>query len=129
MQGLAFAIRLSLMFVSFLLFFFFFQAEDGIRDPLVTGVQTCALPILRRAPAPAAWMAAPRTRASGGRAPRRRRSRRRARPVVARETASRPATSRCTLRRPLSPGRSAPGRAPGAAAFVPEPARPALRPP
>src|SRR5207247_875811 len=24
----------------------FFQAEDGIRDPLVTGVQTCALPIL-----------------------------------------------------------------------------------
>src|SRR5207247_7025578 len=23
----------------------FFQAEDGIRDPLVTGVQTCALPI------------------------------------------------------------------------------------
>src|SRR5258708_18875721 len=29
-----------------LLFFFFFQAEDGIRDDLVTGVQTCALPIL-----------------------------------------------------------------------------------
>src|SRR2546425_5140582 len=29
----------------FLLFFFFFQAEDGIRDKLVTGVQTCALPI------------------------------------------------------------------------------------
>src|SRR2546423_15678097 len=28
--------------------FFFFQAEDGIRDKLVTGVQTCALPILRR---------------------------------------------------------------------------------
>src|SRR5205823_11748652 len=27
------------------LFFFFFQAEDGIRDKLVTGVQTCALPI------------------------------------------------------------------------------------
>src|SRR5258708_37371084 len=26
-------------------FFFFFQAEDGIRDDLVTGVQTCALPI------------------------------------------------------------------------------------
>src|SRR5205823_11425305 len=26
---------------------FFFQAEDGIRDKLVTGVQTCALPILR----------------------------------------------------------------------------------
>src|SRR6266498_6095961 len=26
-------------------FFFFFQAEDGIRDADVTGVQTCALPI------------------------------------------------------------------------------------
>src|SRR2546423_2896550 len=26
-------------------FIFFFQAEDGIRDKLVTGVQTCALPI------------------------------------------------------------------------------------
>src|SRR6266404_3125852 len=34
-------------------FFFFFQAEDGIRDKLVTGVQTCALPIsaLRSGPA------------------------------------------------------------------------------
>src|SRR2546427_8091271 len=31
-----------------LVFFFFFQAEDGIRDLTVTGVQTCALPILRR---------------------------------------------------------------------------------
>src|SRR2546425_8038481 len=28
-----------------ILFCFFFQAEDGIRDKLVTGVQTCALPI------------------------------------------------------------------------------------
>src|SRR2546421_1868563 len=28
-------------------FFFFFQAEDGIRDLIVTGVQTCALPISR----------------------------------------------------------------------------------
>src|SRR3989442_5098882 len=27
---------------------FFFQAEDGIRDADVTGVQTCALPILER---------------------------------------------------------------------------------
>src|SRR2546425_1163638 len=36
-----------LYFWSFLcvFFFFFFQAEDGIRDKLVTGVQTCALPI------------------------------------------------------------------------------------
>src|SRR5437879_11141821 len=28
--------------------FFFFQAEDGIRDTSVTGVQTCALPILSK---------------------------------------------------------------------------------
>src|SRR2546426_3442005 len=40
------------------IFFFFFQAEDGIRDYKVTGVQTCALPISesggrRRSPAPA----------------------------------------------------------------------------
>src|SRR5438552_12594495 len=32
-------------FCFFFFFFFFFQAEDGIRDDLVTGVQTCALPI------------------------------------------------------------------------------------
>ena len=31
----------------FCFFFFFFQAEDGIRDWSVTGVQTCALPIWR----------------------------------------------------------------------------------
>src|SRR5229473_7759299 len=31
-------------------FFFFFQAEDGIRDKLVTGVQTCALPRAGRHP-------------------------------------------------------------------------------
>src|SRR2546425_12373969 len=30
---------------SSIILFFFFQAEDGIRDKLVTGVQTCALPI------------------------------------------------------------------------------------
>src|SRR2546422_2606071 len=36
----------SVMFyVCFCHFFFFFQAEDGIRDVAVTGVQTCALPI------------------------------------------------------------------------------------
>src|SRR5215210_8503171 len=29
-------------------YFFFFQAEDGIRDTSVTGVQTCALPISKR---------------------------------------------------------------------------------
>src|SRR5207248_5066819 len=31
----------------YVLFFFFFQAEDGIRDRTVTGVQTCALPIFQ----------------------------------------------------------------------------------
>src|SRR2546430_4262589 len=31
------------------MYFFFFQAEDGIRDLTVTGVQTCALPIARGA--------------------------------------------------------------------------------
>src|SRR5690349_4899194 len=35
--------RTSLTFI-----FFFFQAEDGIRDLYVTGVQTCALPISER---------------------------------------------------------------------------------
>src|SRR5207253_3466179 len=38
------------------MFFFFFQAEDGIRDGHVTGVQTCALPILEQADG-TAWMA------------------------------------------------------------------------
>src|SRR4051794_41814978 len=33
------------MVCGFVSFFFFFQAEDGIRDGRVTGVQTCALPI------------------------------------------------------------------------------------
>src|SRR5260370_6495176 len=33
---------------SILVVFFFFQAEDGIRDSSVTGVQTCALPISLR---------------------------------------------------------------------------------
>src|SRR2546427_4259180 len=33
------------LLLEFRLVFFFFQAEDGIRDLTVTGVQTCALPI------------------------------------------------------------------------------------
>src|SRR5437762_8992410 len=33
------------MIIWYLISFFFFQAEDGIRDTSVTGVQTCALPI------------------------------------------------------------------------------------
>src|SRR5687768_17678555 len=36
---------------------FFFQAEDGIRDVAVTGVQTCALPLLLETPQDAAGLA------------------------------------------------------------------------
>src|SRR5699024_11272246 len=35
----------SLYYCIYVFFVFFFQAEDGIRDRNVTGVQTCALPI------------------------------------------------------------------------------------
>src|SRR5438128_9502627 len=42
-----------------LFFFFFFQAEDGIRDATVTGVQTCALPIFTAADDPDAMVALP----------------------------------------------------------------------
>src|SRR5687768_18353766 len=38
------------------IFFFFFQAEDGIRDVAVTGVQTCALPIWRRQRVPPPYL-------------------------------------------------------------------------
>src|SRR2546427_9667309 len=37
------------------MYFFFFQAEDGIRDLTVTGVQTCALPICFRKIVGGAW--------------------------------------------------------------------------
>src|SRR5205085_8131575 len=52
-----FIVSLSCLVQSFfcVFVFFFFQAEDGIRDLTVTGVQTCALPIFLqdlRAPAP-----------------------------------------------------------------------------
>ena len=39
------------------MFFFFFQAEDGIRDIGVTGVQTCALPIsIKDSPENIVWV-------------------------------------------------------------------------
>src|SRR5256885_1617382 len=48
-QSTAITIRVRLtlpcLLPSLIFFFFFFQAEDGIRDYKVTGVQTCALPI------------------------------------------------------------------------------------
>src|SRR2546430_12080516 len=40
--------------------FFFFQAEDGIRDLTVTGVQTCALPIFGPALSPCSQCSSPR---------------------------------------------------------------------
>src|SRR6266536_6527963 len=45
---------------------FFFRAEDGIRVPLVTGVQTCALPISGTAPSAAGTSPPPR---AAGRTP------------------------------------------------------------
>src|SRR5687767_15299501 len=47
-MSMATVIRRTLSVNLALLHSFFFQAEDGIRDKLVTGVQTCALPICRR---------------------------------------------------------------------------------
>src|SRR6266566_4600963 len=63
------------MTYAFILFFFFFQAEDGIRDYKVTGVQTCALPICTWATAwararsqwPAARIRSPSALRNGGR--------------------------------------------------------------
>src|SRR2546426_7981197 len=62
-------------FVVYIHRFFFFQAEDGIRDYKVTGVQTCALPISGRRqcrssppsslPAPTASPACTGTRTAG----------------------------------------------------------------
>src|SRR5438093_11095130 len=46
-----------------LFLYFFFQAEDGIRDWSVTGVQTCALPILNL---PAGYVPAPNPNALWG---------------------------------------------------------------
>src|SRR5690625_2459631 len=44
MRAACFAASVISLWISF----FFFQAEDGIRDGHVTGVQTCALPIAAR---------------------------------------------------------------------------------
>src|SRR2546421_709563 len=61
--GLSCCVTLVLVFFSLLVcvwffFFFFFQAEDGIRDLIVTGVQTCALPISGTLPSRASARAA-----------------------------------------------------------------------
>src|SRR2546425_73126 len=49
---------MTIFALSFIFFFFFFQAEDGIRDKLVTGVQTCALPISKMVDAGTAMVTA-----------------------------------------------------------------------
>src|SRR5712691_12729565 len=64
-------------------FFFVFQAEDGIRDLTVTGVQTCALPIWRLCPPPPPFTSPSR------RAPARHRSRRSEERRVGKECRSR----------------------------------------
>src|SRR6266511_5223264 len=48
-----------------MLIFFFFQAEDGIRDFHVTGVQTCALPISEGCSTSTRWPSTP-TSSTGG---------------------------------------------------------------
>src|SRR5256714_3187041 len=82
----------QLSFVSY--YFFFFQAEDGIRDKLVTGVQTCALPIWARGRPPRGRRRPPGRRPGG-------RPRRRAR-------GSRPPRTPACRRR--TPARRPPGR-------------------
>src|SRR5829696_6915732 len=59
-------VRTFVFFEDYSYVVFFFQAEDGIRDWSVTGVQTCALPISPRA-APRAVRRRPRTRGSRAR--------------------------------------------------------------
>src|SRR2546425_1983066 len=71
------------MIALFFLFFFFFQAEDGIRDKLVTGVQTCALPISAHPPGRLRLGAAAARHAARAARPAARRSdRRRARRLI-----------------------------------------------
>src|SRR3712207_8360630 len=67
-------------------FFFFFQAEDGIRDIGVTGVQTCALPISPKAVCPVR---------GGGRRGRRRPRPRDQQPASRRSRDGRPDTPSC----------------------------------
>src|SRR5258707_2857989 len=50
-------VRTGLRRAGILDFFFFFQAEDGIRDIGVTGVQTCALPICPASQDVSKWLA------------------------------------------------------------------------
>src|SRR5438874_853932 len=84
-------------------FFFFFQAEDGIRDLYVTGVQTCALPISRRS-RPARPTPGGASRGPGRRARARLPGRREAPPGVGRAGRDRRGAARGPRGR-VSPGR------------------------
>src|SRR5437867_7818265 len=46
-QGVSVTMKMRIVKFVIMCWYFFFQAEDGIRDRTVTGVQTCALPIFR----------------------------------------------------------------------------------
>src|SRR2546430_9198594 len=104
--------------ISRVCFFFFFQAEDGIRDLTVTGVQTCALPI---SPLPLARTtrllhrpALPRRRNPGGARQRQRRADRR-RAAASGQSATQPGRAQHRPRRPARPvaarvQRTRPGR-------------------
>src|SRR5207245_5093126 len=88
---------LSFHLVHVFIYFFFFQAEDGIRDATVTGVQTCALPILDRSTS-AGWTPPALRRATARASPPRSRSARRSEERrVGKECRSR--WSQCLLRR------------------------------
>src|SRR5205807_5523630 len=91
----------------FVCFFFFFQAEDGIRDYKVTGVQTCALPIF--SPAPGQQRDGRRSRACAGRGA----------PPAGRPSRRRP--RRCRIRAPQPP--RMPPRSSAPAPPPPPPAR------
>src|SRR5688572_32133641 len=82
----------SIIVSDLFLFFFFFQAEDGIRDLTVTGVQTCALPICL--PARVSWRVAARNPhcCPGGGIPRGPRSSRK--PLRGRDPAALPGAAR-----------------------------------
>src|SRR5256884_3182228 len=74
--------------------FFFFQAEDGIRDVAVTGVQTCALPISVLTRSPIRFCRSPPMRFAPGR------SRSRTAGCARRRTPPYP----CSVTRPAKPG-------------------------
>src|SRR5436190_5457801 len=76
--------------IVFFVLFFFFQAEDGIRDHCVTGVQTCALPISRPAARCARARGARRRASPAGRS---------SRPGSGASRRRRAATCRCPARR------------------------------